>query len=113
MLYIGIDVASKKHDCCIISEKGEVLTPIFTFENNAEGYDVLLKTIRNLCHDFKSVKVGIEATGHYSTNLIAFLQSKGFTLTVFNPLQVNLYRKAQTLRKTKTDPVWLPCVVLS
>lgn len=105
MLYIGIDVASKKHDCCIIGEKGEILTPIFTFENNAEGYDVLLKTIRNLCRDFKSAKVGVEATGHYSTNLIAFLQSKGFTLTVFNPLQVNLYRKAQTLRKTKTDKV--------
>jgi transposase len=105
MLYIGIDIASKKHDCCIISDKLEILTPIFTFENNAEGYDVFLKTIRNLCRDIKDVKVGVESTGHYSNNLIAFLQNKGFSLTVFNPLQVNLFRKAQTLRKTKTDKV--------
>jgi transposase len=105
MLYVGIDIASKKHDCCIIGGNGDVLAPIFTFENNAEGYDVLLKTIRSFCRDTTDVKVGVEATGHYSTNIIAFFQSKGFTLTVFNPLQVNLYRKAQTLRKTKTDKV--------
>lgn len=105
MLYIGIDIASKKHDCCIIGDKSDVLTPIFTFENNAEGYDVLLKTIRSLCHDFKDVKIGVESTGHYSNNLISFLRNKGFNLIVFNPLQVNLFRKAQTLRKTKTDKV--------
>jgi len=103
MLYIGIDIASKKHDCCILGDNSEVLTPVFTFENNAVGYGILLKSIRNHCHDFKDVRVGVESTGHYSNNLIAFLQDKGFSLTVFNPLQVNLYRKAQTLRKTKTD----------
>jgi len=105
MLYIGIDVASKKHDCCIIGGDSVVLAPVFAFENNAEGYDILLKTIRNLCREPKCVKIAIESTGHYSNNLISFLQSVGFSLTVFNPLQVNLFRKAQTLRKTKTDKV--------
>ncbi len=103
MLYIGIDVASKKHDCCIIGDGAEILAPVFTFENNAEGYDVLLKAVRNHCRDFKDVRIGIESTGHYSNNLISFLQGKGFCLAVFNPLQVNLFRKAQSLRKTKTD----------
>ena len=103
MLYIGIDIASKKHDCCIIGDESEILTPVFTFENNAEGYNFLLKTIRNHCQSFKDVKVGVESTGHYSNNLISFLQAKDFSLTVFNPLQVNLFRKAQSLRKTKTD----------
>lgn len=103
MLFLGIDIASKKHDCCIIGENSEVLAPVFSFENNAAGFDFLLNTVRTHCHDFKEVKVGLEATGHYSNNLISFLQDKGFCLTVFNPLQVNLYRKAQTLRKTKTD----------
>lgn len=103
MLYIGIDIASKKHDCCIIGDKLEVLTPVFIFENSADGYDLLLKNIRNHCRDFKDVKIGVVSTGHYSNNLIAFLLNKGFCLTVLNPLQVNLYRKAQSLRKTKTD----------
>lgn len=102
--YLAVtDIASKKHDCCILSSDGEILAPFFTFENNAEGFDILLKNIRNHCRDFDDVRVGVESTGHYSNNLISFLQGKGFCLTVFNPLQVNLFRKAQTLRKTKTD----------
>ena len=103
MLFLGIDIASKKHDCCIIGENSELLAPVFSFENNASGFEFLLMEIRAHCKDFSAVKIGLEATGHYSNNLISFLQDKGFCLTVFNPLQVNLYRKAQTLRKTKTD----------
>ena len=103
MLYIGIDIASKKHDCCVMGAGGEVLTPVFTFKNDSEGYDILLKTIRSHCKDFSKVNIGLEATGHYGNNLISFLRTKGFSPVIFNPLQVELYRKAGTLRKTKTD----------
>jgi len=103
MLYIGIDIASKKHDCCIIGENAEILAPIFTFENNVEGYDILLRNIAAFECDFSQVRIGLESTGHYGSNLITFLKAKGFDLAVLNPLQVDLYRKAQTLRKTKTD----------
>ena len=105
MLFLGIDIASKKHDCCIMGQNAEILAPVFTFENNAEGYELLLKNIRSHNHgcDFSKVKIGVESTGHYGSNLISFLQTKGFGVTIFNPLQVDLYRKAGTLRKTKTD----------
>jgi len=103
MLNIGIDIASKKHDCCIMGAKGDVLTPVFTFENNAGGFDVLLKNIRKHERDAGQVRVGLESTGHYGDNLISFLRARSFNITVFNPLQVDLYRKAGTLRKTKTD----------
>ena len=52
---------------------------------------------------FENIKVGLEATGHYSNNILNFLTSKGFNVYVINPLQTNLYRKGQSLRKTKTD----------
>jgi len=103
MLYVGIDIASKKHDCCIIGANAGVLVPIFTFENNADGYDILLKNIRTFERDFSKVRVGVESTGHYGNNLISFLSGMGFELVVFNPLQVDLHRRAGTLRKTKTD----------
>ena len=103
MLYVGIDIASKKHDCCIMGSNTELLAPVFTFENNAEGYGILLKNIRSHERDFSQVKIGLESTGHYGSNLISFLASKGFELVVFNPLSVDLYRKAGSLRKTKTD----------
>ena len=55
--------------------------------------------------DLTKVKVGLEATGHYSYNLLGFLLDKGLTTFVINPLHTNLYRKSLSLRKTKTDKV--------
>ena len=49
--------------------------------------------------------VGLEATGHYSYNLLGFLLDNGLTTYVLNPLRTNLYRKSLSLRKTKTDRV--------
>lgn len=105
MLYIGIDVASQKHDCCIIDSDGVILNANFTFANTREGYNFLFDTIVSNLPDKKvlDVRIGLESTGHYSNNLVSFLLSKNLNITVFNPLQVNLYRKAQSLRKTKTD----------
>jgi len=105
MIYVGIDVASDKHDCCIIADTGEVLRDAFTISNSREGFETLVKTIISFSTDRKltDVRIGLEATGHYSTNLVNFLKLKGFQMTVFNPLHVNLFRKAQSLRKTKTD----------
>ena len=53
----------------------------------------------------KKIKVGLEATGHYSYNLLGFLLDKGLPTYVINPLHTNLFRKSQSLRKTKTDRV--------
>ena len=51
------------------------------------------------------VRVGLEATGHYGTNLLNCLVDAGLPVYVLNPLSTNLYRKSQSLRKTKTDRV--------
>ena len=51
------------------------------------------------------VKVGLEATGHYSYNLHGHLIDKGLAAYVINPLHTNLYRKNLSLRQTKTDKV--------
>ena len=51
------------------------------------------------------IKVGLEATGHYSYNLLGFLLDNGLATYVLNPLRTNLYRKSLSLRKTKTDRV--------
>ena len=105
MIYVGIDVAKEKHDCCILGPGGEVLRDSFTFANNRGGFNDLLAAIRTLLKERSrdEVRAGLEATGHYSTNLVAFLRGNGFEPVVLNPLSVSLFRKSQTLRKTKTD----------
>lgn len=105
MVCVGIDVAKDKHDCCILNSDGEVLKDVFTFPNTADGFEMLYQAITDVvpATDFQHVRVGLEATGHYSVNLVAFIRSRGLEPVVFNPLAINLFRKAQTLRKTKTD----------
>lgn len=105
MIYVGIDVAKDKHDCFITNSDGEVLFKSFTISNNREGFNELYRRIESVSDDLTKVKVGLEATGHYSYNLLGFLLDKGLTTFVINPLHTNLYRKSLSLRKTKTDKV--------
>ena len=105
MIYVGIDVAKDKHDCFITNSDGEVLFNSFTIPNNREGFETLFQRIESVTEDLSKVKVGLEATGHYSYNLLGFLLDKGCPTFVINPLHTNLYRKSLSLRKTKTDKV--------
>ena len=103
MIYVGIDVAKDKHDCFITNSDGEVLFKAFTIANNLTGFTELYQKIESVMEDVSKVKVGLEATGHYSYNLLGFLLDKGLTTFVINPLHTNLYRKSLSLRQTKTD----------
>ena len=105
MIFIGIDVAKDKHDCFIISSDGEILCDVFTIANTLNGFNELLSKIKSVTLDLDKIKVGIEATGHYSYNLLGFLLDNGLPTYVLNPLHTNLYRKSLSLRKTKTDKV--------
>lgn len=105
MIYVGIDVAKDKHDCFIINSDGEVLFNAFSILNNLNGFNDLCQKICSVTDDFSKVKVGLEATGHYSYNLLGFLVDKGLPTFVINPLHTNLYRKSLSLRQTKTDKV--------
>ena len=70
-----------------------------------DGFAYLLQRIRECTTPQDKIKVGLEATGHYSYNLLGFLLDNGLATYVLNPLRTNLYRKSLSLRKTKTDRV--------
>lgn len=105
MICVGIDVSKDKHDCFIMNTEGEVLADAFTVSNSKEGFEALLQTIVTCTGNGEKIKVGLEATGHYSYNLLGFLLDNGLATYVMNPLHTNLFRKSQSLRKTKTDRV--------
>lgn len=94
-----------KHDCFIVSSDGEVLAEVFTIPNTMDGFHCLLQRIRDCITPQDKIKVGLEATGHYTYNLLGFLLDNGLATYVLNPLRTNLYRKSLSLRKTKTDRV--------
>ena len=101
MIYAGIDIAKDKHDCFIVNSNGEVLFDVFTIQNNMVGFEDLLFKIKSVEQNADKVKVGLEATGHYSCNILGFLKNKGLETIVINPLYTSLSRKSISLRKTK------------
>ena len=105
MIYVGIDIAKDKHDCFIVNSDGEILFDVFTIQNNMDGFEDLLFKIKSVEKNPDKVKVGLEATGHYSCNILGFLKNKGLSTIVINPLYTSLSRKSISLRKTKTDKV--------
>ena len=103
MIYVGIDVAKDKHDCLISNSDGEILFPVFTISNDLIGFSFLLQRIQACSNNPETIKIGLEATGHYSNNLADFLINKNFHIFIINPLHTSLYKKSQSFRKTKTD----------
>lgn len=101
MFFVGIDVASQKHDCCILNEKKKVVQS-FSLSNSNSGYAALLTALERL-PDKNNIKIGLEATGIYSENLSVFLRRKGYDVATINPLLIKKHQCATTLRKTKTD----------
>ena len=102
MYFVGIDVSKFKHDCAIIDELGDVITPSWSFQNDCEGFS-LLKELLDALDGEK--KIGLEATGHYGQNLKLFLENNGFSFMEFNPLLINRFGHSKSLRKTKTDSI--------
>ena len=98
MIYVGIDVASDKHNVCIIDTKETVLSE-FAIANSRSGFELLLAAINS----FDKVSIGLEATGIYGDNLVSFLHAHSFNTITINPLSAKRLLNAKSLRKTKTD----------
>ena len=102
MYYIGIDISKFKHDCAVIDDVGDVITPSWSFANDHEGFSQFKVLLDSLGTE---TRIGLESTGHYGTNLKLFLESIGFTFMEFNPLLINRFVKSKSLRKTKSDSI--------
>jgi transposase len=107
MIYVGIDVASTKHDIVILNELGQSFKKAFSIRNDLDGYKKLLSEISSAKEFFNdsNVRIGLESTGHYSRNILHFLILARFEVMFINPLLTNMDRKAASVRKTKTDAI--------
>src|SRR5574344_1967861 len=102
LYFVGIDISKFKHDCAIVDELGDVITPLWSFQNDCEGFS-LLRELLNALDGEK--KIGLEATGHYGQNLKLFLENNGSSFMDFNPLLINRFVRSNSLRKTKTHSI--------
>ena len=70
MICVGIVVAKDKHDRFITFSDGEALFRSFSISSSRDGCETLFQRIKSLSDNFTKVKVGLEATGQYSYNLL-------------------------------------------
>jgi len=101
MFFVGIDVSSAKHDCCILDSSRKPIRS-FMILNNRKGFSGLSAVLTELAAP-EDIKIGLEATGIYGDNLANFLRRKGYNVCTINPLLCKKHQSATTLRKTKND----------
>ncbi len=100
-LYLGIDIAKRRHVALLLDDRGAITTKAFKVDNNRAGFDGLLDRLAGLD---QPVMIALEATGHYWLALYDQLTGAGYTVHVLNPLQVHAYRRSG-IRKSKTDRI--------
>ena len=108
MICVGIDVASDKHDVCIMNQEGEIFKRIFTIHNSKTEYKKLLNEIevaKKFWNDSK-VSIGIESTGVYSGTLINYLSKiEAYQIIYINPILTNMFQHSEVIHYAKTDKI--------
>ena len=101
MYIIGIDIGKNYHEASIVDCSGKLIGHSCRFPNTHKGADKLMEFItRNIGNS--DIIFGMEATGHYWYSIYSFLNSKGYTIHVINPIQSDSLR-SMYIRQTKND----------
>lgn len=113
MILVGIDVGKNSHYFTIINKQdGEVLLEPSKFNNNLDGFNLLLRSIKSYKKD--DVLIGMEDTGHYHFTLMKYLLDKHYTVALINPVTTDLTRRASgSVSKTDKLDTLTICDVLA
>ena len=103
MILVGIDIGKNQHTFSIIDkETGEILSNPSIFNNNQEGFLLLIKKLSSYAKS--ELLIGMEVTGHYHFALLKYLLDSRYTVALVNPTTTDLTRKLYG-GITKNDPL--------
>ena len=83
MFIVGIDVAKRSHEVCMITSDGQTVQRPFSIRNNCTGYNLMLEKIRKHTNIKSQIVFAMESTAHYWLALFTrlgaplFMGSKG------------------------------------
>jgi len=102
MFIVGIDIAKRSHEACILTRDGDFAVKPFKFTNDTKGFNKLLTVLNTVNPDLSCFEFGMDATGHYWLNLYCKLVEFKAVVHVINPVQSDALRGLY-IRKTKND----------
>jgi len=108
MIYVGIDVASNKHDYFIIHDSLKTYSRnSITIPNDISGFKKLHKDILTFCGELKDsdVSIGLESTGIYHKAILQYLVLNEFEVVLINPILTNMDKKSRRVHTPKNDNI--------
>jgi transposase len=100
---IGLDVSKGESHAQAFADRGTPYGKIFRFKHDLEGFASFLRYVQDLeSFTRKRPAVVLEATGHYHSSVVQFLDEHQYLYIVINPLLSHQAKKTN-LRKVKTD----------
>lgn len=104
-LVVGMDIAKRTHFACFTDDRGRVLQKSFPISQSLEGFERLYQRILTALreHGKTEIIVGIEPTGHYWLNLAYYLEDRGISLVMTNPMHVKRSKELDDNLPTKHD----------
>lgn len=100
---IGLDVSKGESHAQAFADRGMPYGKTFLFKHNVEGFVSFLRFAQDIeSFTGKRPAVVLEATGHYHSSVVQFMDENQYLYIVINPLLSHQAKKAN-LRKVKTD----------
>ncbi|MEE3956147.1 IS110 family transposase [Peribacillus frigoritolerans] len=102
---IGLDVSKGESQVQAFLDKGKLYSKSFKVPHTVEGLGLLEKFLDEVRRETgKKPPIVLEATGHYHSAVVQYLEDRGYLLIIINPL-ISYKAKSSSLRKVKTDAV--------
>jgi len=102
---IGLDISKGESQVQAFLDKGKPYRKSFKVSHTLEGLSLLVDFLEEVKRESgKKPPVVLEATGHYHSSVVQYLEDRGYLMIIINPL-ISYKAKSSSLRKVKTDAV--------
>ncbi|KEF38776.1 transposase [Schinkia azotoformans MEV2011] len=102
---VGLDISKGESQVQAFVDKGKPFRKSFKVSHTLEGLGLLVEFLDQVQKETgQKPPVILEATGHYQTPVVQYLDERGYLLIIINPL-ISYKAKSSSLRKVKTDAV--------
>lgn len=104
-MIVGVDIAKELQWARFIDYRGLELRKPIKFQNDKNGFENILSSIKTICKDRKlnNIIVGLEPTGHYWKPLANYLIMHGITVVMVNPYHTKRAKELDDNSPTKSD----------
>lgn len=101
MFFVGIDVAKKSSEVCIINEKRKIVKK-FKLIHNSKNFKKFFEIINKLSNNKNDFEFALEATNVFWKPVFFSIREKGYKISLVNPYSSSYFSKSFN-KHTKTD----------